>query len=141
MFKSFLSNKGTGPFFIFFLFILLCPLVSGASSEFISDLDLDDSDPVEFSSRIMEIDYGNGVLMVAENEVMIVDLVIGDEQFTTLVTDPKGDVISFESLHTGQKVLVRGLKLADGRVLASMVQLHGDSGLTIQTVREITPVE
>ena len=141
MFKSHLSNKGTGLYFIFFLFILLWPLVCGASPEFISDLDLDDSDPVEFSSRIMEIDYGKGVLMVAENEVMIVDAVIGDEQFTTLVTEPEGDMISFESLHTGQKVLVRGLKLADGRVLASMVQLVGDSGLTIQTVREITPVE
>jgi len=141
MFKSHFSNKGTGPFFIFFLFILLCPLVSAASPELISDLDLDDSDPVEFSSRIMEIDYGKNVLMVAENEVMIVDSVIGDEQFTTRVTDPEGGVISFESLHTGQKVQVRGLKLADGRVLASMVQLVGDTGLTIQTVREITPVE
>lgn len=141
MFKSHLSDKGTGPFFIFFLFILLWPLVSGASPEFISDLDLDDSDPVEFSSRIMEIDYGKGVLMVAENEVMIVDSVIGDEQFTTQVTDPEGDVISFESLHEGQKVLVRGLKLVDGRVLASMVQLLGAPGLTIQTVRDITPAE
>ena len=90
---------------------------------------------------LMDIDYGKSVLMVAENEVMIVDSVIGDEQFTTQVTDPEGDVISFESLHAGQKVLVRGLKLADGRVLASMVQLLGAPGLTIQTVRDITPTE
>ena len=61
--------------------------------------------------------------------------------YTTQVTDPEGDVISFESLHEGQKVLVRGLKLVAGRVLASMVQLLGDPGLTSQTVREITPAE
>jgi len=141
MFKSHLSNKGTGPFFLFFLFIFLWPLVSGASSELILDIDLDDSDPVKFSSRIMEIDYWKSVLVVAENEVMIVDSVIGNEQFTTLVTDPEGEVISLDSLHTGQKVLVRGLKLADGRVLASKVQQLEVSDLTIQTVRDINPIE
>jgi len=125
MFKPHISNKRTGIFFIFFLLILLRPLVSGASPKLISDRDLDDSDPVEFSSHIMEIDYGKGVLVVAENTVMTVDLIIADEQFTTRVTGPQGDVISFDSLHTGQKVLVRGLKLADGRVVASLVQQLG----------------
>jgi hypothetical protein len=125
MFKPHISNKGTGIFFIFFLLILLWPLVSGASPKLISDRNLDDSDPVEFSSHIMEIDYGKGVLVVAENTVMTVDLIIANEQFATRVTAPQGDVISFDSLHTGQKVLVRGLKLADGRVVASLVQQLG----------------
>jgi|GEM_PF-901523 hypothetical protein len=141
MFKPHLTNKGVGPLFLFFLFMLLWPPVSGANPEFLPDLDLDNSDPVEFSSRIMEIDYGKGMLVVAENEVMVVDSVIGDEQFTSLVTDPEGEVISLESLHSGQKVLVRGLKLPDGRVLASMVRLLGAPGLTNKTVREFTPVE
>ena len=141
MFKPHSANKGAGPFFLLFLFMLLWPPVGGANPEFLPDLDLDNSDPVEFSSRIMEIDYGKGMLVVAENEVMIVDAVIGDEQFTSLVTDPEGEVISIESLHSGQKVLVRGLKLPDGRVLASMVRLLGAPGLTNKTVREFTPVE
>ena len=141
MFKPHSANKGAGPFFLLFLFMLLWPPVGGANPEFLPDLDLDNSDPVEFSSRIMEIDYGKGMLVVAENEVMIVDSVIGDEQFTSLVTDPEGEVISFESLHSGQRVLVRGLKLPDGRVLASMVRLLGAPGLTNKTVREFTPVE
>ena len=125
MFKPHISNKRTGSFFLIFLFILLWPLAGGASPEFISDRDLDDSDPVEFSSRIMEIDYGKGVLVVAENTVMTVDLMIGGEAYTTRVTDPQGKVISFDSLNTGQRVLVTGLKLADGRVVASMVQQLG----------------
>ena len=141
MFKPHSANKGAGPFFLLFLFMLLWPPVGGANPEFLPDLDLDNSDPVEFSSRIMEIDYGKGMLVVAENEVMIVDAVIGDEQFTSLVADPEGEVISIESLHSGQKVLVRGLKLPDGRVLASMVRLLGAPGLTNKTVREFTPVE
>ena len=53
MFKPHLSNKVTGSFFLSLLFILLLPLAGGASPEFISDRDLDDSDPVEISSRIM----------------------------------------------------------------------------------------
>jgi len=125
MFKPQLSNKKIGIFFIFFLIILLWPLVCGASSELISDRDLDDSDPIEFSSRIMEIDYGKTLLVVAEHKVLTVDLMIGDEQYTTRVTGPQGKEISFDSLHTGQEVLVRGLKLADGRVVASMVQQLG----------------
>jgi len=125
MFKPHIANKRTGIFFIFFLLILLSPLVSGASPELISDRDLDDSDPVEFSSRIMEIDYGKAMMVVAEHKVLTVDLMIGDEQYTTRVTGPQGKVISFDSLHPGQKVLVRGLKLADGRVVASMVQQLG----------------
>ncbi len=141
MFKLRMANKGTGLFFIFLLLALLWPLVSGASSGFISETDLDDSDPVEFSSSIMEIDYGKGVLMVAENEVVIVDLVIGDEQFTTLVADPDGQAISLESFHKGQIVLVQGLKLADGRVVASRVQKLAAPVLTIRRVRKITPVE
>jgi hypothetical protein len=123
MFIAYISNKRAGIFLICFLLILLWPLAGGTSPEPISGRDLDDADPVEFSSQIMEIDYGKGVLVVAENKVLTIDLMIDDEQYTTRVTDLRGKVISFDFLHTGQKVLVRGLKLADGRVVASMVQL------------------
>ncbi|MBE9545666.1 MAG: hypothetical protein IMF02_14315 [Proteobacteria bacterium] len=141
MVKPHLSNKETGTFLIFLFLILLWPLVGGASSGHISGSDLDDADPVEFSSGIMEIDYDKAMLVVAENEVMIVDLLIGDEQFSTQVTNSEGEVISIESLYKGQKVLVQGLKLNDGRVVASMVQLIEASDLRIQRVRKIQPVE
>ena len=90
----------------------------------------------------MSIDYGKGVLVVAETEVMIVDLMIGAEQFTSQIVDPEGETISIDSLYKGQTVLVQGLKLEDGRVLAAMVQLLDQaSGVRIKTVRPLRPVE
>jgi len=120
--KMHLSNRRTGVFLVFLVLTFLWPLMSAASSEHISDTDLDNAEFVEFSSHIMSIDYGKGLLVVAENVVMIVDLLIGNEQLTTQVTNPDGDVISIDSLYKRQKVLVQGFKLSDGRVLASMVQ-------------------
>jgi hypothetical protein len=122
MIKPRLSNTIIGIFFIFFLFSVLWPLIGGAFSAPISVSDLDDSDPVRFSSRIMDIDYIKSVLLVAESEVMVVDLVIGANHFKTQLTGLNSEEIFFESLDAGQKVLVQGLRLADGRVVASMVQ-------------------
>jgi len=142
MVKPPLSNKWIRTFLIFLFIVFLWPSVSGASPELISDSALDDSDPVEFSSHIMSIDYGKGVLVVAEAQVMIVDLLIGGEQFTSRVVDPEGEPILFDSLYKGQTVLVQGLKLEDGRVVAAMVQLLDEaSDVRINTVRPIRPVE
>ena len=125
------------------LLVLFFPLASAAASELISDSALDDSDPVELSSHIMSIDYGKGMLVVAELEVIIVDMLIADDQFTTRLINGEGEAISIEALYEGQKVLVQGLKLNDGRVVAATVQLLDESGLSlrIKAVREIEPVE
>jgi hypothetical protein len=123
MVKPHLSDRRTGAFLIFLLLILLWPLMSAASSEHISDADLDDADLVEISSHIMSIDYAKGLLVVAENVVMVVDLLIGDEQFTTRITDSGGNLIALDSLYKGQKVLVQGFKLDDGRVVAAGVKV------------------
>jgi hypothetical protein len=124
MVKPHLSNKKTGAFLIFLLFVLLWSLVGAASAEDISDADLDNADLVEFSSHIMSIDYGKDILVVAEKVVMIVDLLIGGEQFTTQVTNSEDEVISIDSLSKGQTVSVQGLKLDDGRVVAARVRLQ-----------------
>ncbi|MEE4265566.1 MAG: hypothetical protein V2I56_22960 [Desulfobacteraceae bacterium] len=124
MVKPHLSNKKTGAFLIFFLFVFLWSLVGAASAEDVSDADLDNADLVEFSSHIMSIDYGKDILVVAEKVVMIVDLLIGGEQFTTQVTNSKDEVISIDSLSKGQTVSVQGLKLDDGRVVAARVRLQ-----------------
>ena len=138
--KPHISNGWARTFFIF-LIGLLWPLAGGAFSELISESDLDNSDPVKFSSHIMSVDYVKGVLVVAETEVLIIDLFIGGEQFTSQVFNPEGDAISIESLSEGHTVMVQGLKLQDGRVVAAMVQLLDASGVTIKTVRPIKPVE
>lgn len=141
MVKPHLSNRRTGTFLICLLLVLLFPLASLAASELISDAALDDSDPVEFSSHIMSIDYGKGVLVVAELEVMIVDMLIADDQFTTRVINAEDEAIAIESLYEGQKVWVQGLKLNDGQVVAATIQLLEESGLRIKAVHEIEPVE
>ena len=141
MFKPHLLNNGRWVFLIFLLLIFVWPLPGGAADELISDLDPDDFDPVEFSSRIMEIRYDKEVLVVAEQEVMIIDLTIRGEQLTTMLTNSEGDAILFESLAPGQNVRVQGVKLADGRVVASMVQLLETPRLRRRTVRKIDPVE
>ena len=122
MFDPHLSSRRAGACIMFLGLILLWPLICDASSATISEADLDKAEPVEIASHIMSIDYANGILVVAENPVMIVDGVIGSEQLTTLVIDADGDPISFEELNSGQRVLVQGLKLVDGRVVGVRVQ-------------------
>ena len=142
MVQSHISNRWIRTFLIFLISVFLWPLAIKASPELISDSALDNSDPVQFSSHIMSIDYGKGVLVVAEAEVMIVDLMIGAEQFTSRIVDSEGETISIESLYEGQTVLVQGLKLEDGRVMAATVQLLDEtSGVRIKTLRPLRPVE
>ena len=120
---------------------LLWPFAAGAASGIISEAALDNADPVEFSSHVMSVDYGKGVLVVAEAEVMIVDMFIAGEQFTSQVVDSEGEAISIESIYKGQTVMVQGLKLGDGRVVAAMVQVIDGSGVVIKPVHPIQPFE
>ena len=124
MVKLHFLNRKTGAFLILFSIVLFCPLMGAASSEPISGSDLDNAELVEFSSHIMSIDFGKDLLVVAENVVMIVDLLIGSEQFTTQITNTEDETIAFDSLYKGQKVLVQGFKLDDGRVVAARVQVQ-----------------
>ena len=122
MFDALLSNRKAGTFIVFLALFLLWPLICAASSQTISEADLDKAEPVEIASHIMSIDYANGILVVAENQVMIVDGLIGGERFITQVIDADGETISFEELGIGQKVVIQGMKLVDGRVVGARVQ-------------------
>ena len=139
--RQMLSNKWAGAFFACLCIGMLWPLAAGAVSDGISEAALDNADPVEFSSHVMSVDYGKGVLVVAEAEVMIVDMFIAGEQFTSRVVDSEGEAISIESIYKGQTVMVQGLKLGDGRVVAAMVQVLDGSGVTIKPVHPIQPFE
>jgi len=124
MVKPHLVNRRIGAVLIFFSLMLFWPLMGAASSEHISDSDLDNAEFVEFSSHIMSIDFGKDLLVVAENVVLIADRLIGSEQFTTRITNPEDEVITIDSLYKGQEVLVQGFKLDDGRVVATRVQVQ-----------------
>lgn len=100
------------------LVISWCPNPTQADSNAITPSDLEYSGPFELSARIMEIDYGNNMLIVAEIEIYVVDLMIGAEYIKTVISDADGGAILFDSLDRGQTVMMRGMKLPDGRVIA-----------------------
>jgi hypothetical protein len=106
------------------LVIIWCPNPGRADSNAITPSDVAYSDPFEITASIMEIDYGNNMLIIAENEIYVVDLMIGTEFIKTDLSDADGRTILFDLLERGQTVMVRGMKLPDGRVIAEeLVQL------------------
>jgi hypothetical protein len=106
------------------LVINWCPNSGRADSNAITPSDIEYSDPFEITASIMEIDHGKNMLIIAENEIYVVDLMIGTEYIKTVLSDADGRPILFDSLDRGQTVMVRGMKLPDGRVIAEeLVQL------------------
>jgi hypothetical protein len=101
--------------------LLFCPL-PGTAEEKNLHLDFDNSDPVEFNARIMEINHKKAELVVAEEVIYVVDIMIGEQRFFTEVTDAEGNPNGFESFNEGDIVLVRGFKTSDGVVFASLLQ-------------------
>jgi hypothetical protein len=72
----------------------------------------------------MEIDYGKNMLISDENEIYVIDLIIGTEHIMTVLSDAHSRAILFDSLEPGQTIRVSGMKLPDGRVIAEeLVQL------------------
>ena len=104
-----------------------CPSQCWADADAIMPSDLKYSDPFEVKSRIMEIDYGNNMVIIAEKKVYVVDLMIGSQSLKTALSDADGEAILFDSLDRGQTVMVRGMKLPDGRVIAGELVRLSDS--------------
>ena len=103
--------------------LLWCPHQSRAASQPITPEALRYSGPFEITSRIMEIDSEKQLLVVAEKEIHVVDLIVGGEHFLTLLSDAEGDPLPFDALTPGQTVRVQGVELPDGRVLAELIQI------------------
>jgi hypothetical protein len=126
------------------------PNQSGAASGAITPSDLTYSGPFEITAPIMEIAYKPLMLIVAEYSIYVVDQNVGSEHLLTVLKDADGQGIAFESLQRGQMVMVRGLKLPDGRIIAELIQTvdtlsdnsqsYEHKGSGIRTVRPIRPV-
>ena len=85
-------------------------------------IDFDNSDPVEYQARIMEIDVEKAQLVVAEDLILVVDLLVRGERFATRVTDSNGIPKPLAAFKPGDMVLVQGFKNADGVVFATLIQ-------------------
>ena len=126
-----------------------CPNQSRAASKPITAEELKYSGPFEVNSRIMEIDYAKNMLIVAEYTIYAVDLMVGEEHLLTVFSDEEGGAVAFETFARGQTVLVRGLQLPDGRVIAELIQKAGEQERTgrvdhrrpaIRRAHEIKPI-
>lgn len=99
---------------------------SGAASTPITPEELKYSGPFEITARIMEIDLAKNMLVVAENKIYVVDVMVGDEHLLTVLADAQGGTLAFEAFAPGQTVLVQGLQLPDGRVIAELIQIAAE---------------
>ena len=132
------------------LVIYWCPNQGQADAHAITPSDLKYSDPFELTAKIMEIDYGKNKLIMAEYEIYVIDLMIGAEYIKTVLSDADGGTIFIDSLDRGQTVMVSGMKLSDGRVIAEeLVRLSrsienrrqaAQRQLIIRRVQDIKPL-
>ena len=101
-------------------FILIAMPCVAAEKTF--KLDFDDSDTVELSAPIMEINHEKAQLVVAEEVIYVVDFMIGEHRFFTEITDSKGNPSILELFNAGDIVLIKGFRTSDGVVFASLLQ-------------------
>ncbi len=123
MTRQYLFANKIGIGILAMLVILVCSLPLPVFSQPAAGIDIDDSDPVRLTSKIMEIHLEEGRLVVAEQSVWIVDFMLANgQQFTTALENSKGHPIALEAFARRQLVLVQGFKLPDGRIIAARVQ-------------------
>jgi UDP-2,3-diacylglucosamine pyrophosphatase LpxH len=111
---------------ILFLIITGCAFfnvtIAPAQSAGKLNIDLNKSDSAKLQATIMEIDAAKGILIVAEKEIYIVDLLIEGHQFKTALRNVEDKSVPFESFHVGQRVYVAGIEFERDRVAASLIQ-------------------
>ena len=101
---------------------VVVPMPPCDASERKLNFDFDVSDPVEYRARIMAINYAKAQLVVAEQTVHVVDLISGEQRFTTALKNAKGKSIALELFEKGDLVLIEGLRQPNGSIIASFIQ-------------------
>ena len=106
--------------------LLWCPHQSRAASQPITPEALRYSGPFEITSRIMEIDSEKQLLVVAEKEIHVVDLIVGGEHFLTLLSDAEGDPLRRPELHAEGTFL--HVRLSGRRQVVRLLLASPDAG-------------
>jgi hypothetical protein len=102
--------------------VVAMPMKPCASSEPTFNFDFDISDPVEYRARIMTINYAKAQLVVGEHTIQVVDLISGEQRFTTALKNANNEALALELFQKGDLVLIEGLKQPDGSIIASIIQ-------------------
>ena len=86
------------------------------------NFDFDISDPVEYRARIMTINFAKAQLIVGEHTIQVVDIISGEQRFTTALKNAKDEAVALQLFQKGDLVLIQGLKQPDGSIIASIIQ-------------------
>ena len=107
------------------LAVLLHPNDTVASST--KSLDFNSMRPFEINALIMEINQKEGYVVVGEEKVYSIQFKMGETRYQTAFVNQRGRTSYINSLRTslwqGQRVLVTGLKLANGDVIGGIIKM------------------
>lgn len=79
-------------------------------------------EPFELYGIIMEVNIQKAYLIVAEKKISVTGFKVGDQLIKTTFLDANGSPITLSSFRKGQRVLVQGVTLPDGIIVAGRVQ-------------------
>jgi len=90
-------------------------------------IDFDSMEPFEINAVISEINLREAYLIVGERKVYSIEFKMGSTRYRTAFVNQRGStsyIISLKaSLWQGQRVLVRGLELANGDVIGGIIKM------------------
>ena len=79
-------------------------------------------EPFELYGNIMEVNTQKAYLIVAEKKISLTGFKVGDQVIETTFLDARGRPAQVTSFREGQRVLVQGVTLPDGTMVAGRVQ-------------------
>lgn len=89
-------------------------------------IDFDRMEPFEINAVISEINLREAYLIVGENKIFLIEFKVGSKKYRTAFLNQRGNTsyITFlrASLWLGERVLVRGFKLANGDIIAGTIK-------------------
>ena len=127
------------------LIISICVFLYPAYNSYAAswlNIDLENSEPVEINALIMEVNTAESYIILAEKKINITSFKDGKKIYETKLMNEKGSVVQLSSLKEGQRVLVNGVQLTDGQIVALEIKKIGKKGYrVIQKARIIEPLE
>lgn len=106
------------------------------------NIDLENSEPVEINALIMEVNTAKSYMIVAEKKINITSFKDGKKIYKTKLMNKKGRVVQLSSFKEGQRVLVKGVKLIDGQIVALEIKkIDKKKYRVIQKALSIKPLE
>ena len=86
----------------------------------------DRMEPFEINAVISEINLREAYLIVGENKIFLIEFKVGSKKYRTAFVNQRGNTSYITSLRAslwlGERVLVKGFKLANGDVIAGVIK-------------------